>query len=490
MPATPGEQAMAGSERAGDSARPSKAELVAPLLFWLSLIPGIGCTTDVVRRMYLGRIISGEFLQRELAVGLLALAIAVGVRRATRASSHRYVVGLLTAAVLLSNGRQLGSSDNFPAAALPFQVIRSGTVYFDDFKCFIWPERYLVRVDGTAVSQYPLTIGLLALPVYAPAALGRLDPCQDDAFYHLAKIAGALLTSVGVALMYEVFVAVAGAVPGAVAVGIYLLGTAVLSLLGQSLFQHTGAVLGFSLAAFGIFRAGPRLAPLLVGFGASLAVASRAFDVFIAAAFVLAYLWKNWRKTPWVVLAGLIPVGAVLSYQAATFGSPFATGYGSDATDGWRANWFVGLAGELFSPARGLFVFSPVLLLGLPSFFRAQGQLGRTLRILGAGAVVHVAVMAKWWAWHGAWCNSSRMVSDTLPVFGLALAVALPSLLGSRRRIAWLAVMTVLSLLPHFVVTYSGYTAGPLRTYVYDLSEGPWDIRAYPPVAATLGKMR
>jgi len=153
------------------------------------------------------------------------------------------------------------------------------------------------------------------------------------------------------------------------------------------------------------------------------------------------------------MLAVAAPVALLALYQWRVFGSPLATGYGAEAAYGWSAPFGGGIAGLLLSPGRGLFVHAPILLVSVVALARAgRGVCPRWLLPLGISVALFVCVMGRWYMWWGGSSPGNRMLSDALPILGVALACGLKeawprrSLRAPIVAAAALSVATQLSL--------------------------------------------
>ncbi len=133
---------------------------------------------------------------------------------------------------------------------------------------------------------------------------------------------------------------------------------------------------------------------LLAGFCAGLAVLTRANNFFLLPIFGLYLIyqilvpWKvtlpkrgakyplweargailcaSWQPILAFMLGGLIAGGILAWYNWTRVGNPLQTGY--DLTL-FSSNVFLGFYKLLFSPLRGLFIYSPILILTVPSWF-------------------------------------------------------------------------------------------------------------------------
>ena len=123
---------------------------------------------------------------------------------------------------------------------------------------------------------------------------------------------------------------------------------------------------------------------------------------------------RSRRSVSRLILFGLpivVALAIICGYNHARYGSFFSTGY-EDQEEGvaFATPILAGLYGLMLSPGKGLFVYSPVLVLLLWSFgkfLRMYPRAGWTL--LGVVAA-YVGVMSKWQNWAGGWCLGPRHI--------------------------------------------------------------------------------
>jgi hypothetical protein len=277
-----------------------------------------------------------------------------------------------------------------------------------------------------------------------------------------------------VALLASALRALVPDLPAALALAVWTLGTAVLPVLSQALWQHTGAALGAAIAIRALAiplrngdRAGSRA--LALGLGAGLVVACRPPDLPIALALLFAFALTEWRSPDRsanfirAALATLLPLAIHFAYQWQAFGSPLRSGYGDEALHGWTlAGAPVGLAGLLFSPGRGLLLWSPVLLVALLPLVRspranvpksAALHFSPAMLPLALGLLAQLLLISCWWAWHGGSSFGPRMLAGSLPLYAPLLALAFAQMNG-KRSIAITAALALFSIVPNALVTY------------------------------------
>ncbi len=386
---------------------------------------------------------------------------AAGV--ALRKGPLALVVLLAGAGAPLANTRLIGSQDTEPAALLPFSIVREGTLTLPGPATYVVPLR-----SGKFASKYPIATALLALPIALPAAAGH-GALTLKLRNVVEKLSASVLTGLMLALLFVAQRRVAGTRPALIASALTLFGTSTLPILGQALWQHSGAALALSagLAALGLPQGSRRSA--LVGLCAGVAIACRPPDILPAlgllrlalpphtvpkfgdtietilnsnSKFVLCPRIFSARVA---ALGAAVPVLLTLLYQAAMFGGALRTGYGAEATTGLFALWK-----------------------------------SRELRPLAIAIAAEAALIGCWWAWEGGWCQGPRMLADAIPFLGLGLALALADFPGwARPARASLFAAAALSCATAMALTYV-YPSRASFALFGQLREGRWTPRGWP----------
>jgi hypothetical protein len=153
------------------------------------------------------------------------------------------------------------------------------------------------------------------------------------------------------------------------------------------------------------------------------------FPTLGAVLLMCAYAF-SWLDRKWEIVklgCGALPMVLLLGwYNTSAFGSPFATAYQylgrfpeiSNTTlvgfgpPSWEALW-----GLTFSPYRGLFFFSPFLLLAGPgSWLLVRRREWRPEVVLWAGMVtLHLLLIAGWYDWRGGFAIGPRNLIAVIP---------------------------------------------------------------------------
>ncbi|MBT3378076.1 MAG: hypothetical protein HN742_39840 [Lentisphaerae bacterium] len=168
------------------------------------------------------------------------------------------------------------------------------------------------------------------------------------------------------------------------------------------------------------------------------------------------YLWTggcSLRRKIAFVLGGAIPLGLLLGYNQACFGSPLAMSYGCLSYEafaqGARRGFlgislpsFSALGSLLVSPGRGLFFTMPILLVSISGIFRMRRVPGlrAEMWVIVAAFVGYLLINAGFYGWHGGWTFGPRYLVPMLPFLAMGMTF---SKLHTRAFLTLLAVSTL-----------------------------------------------
>ncbi len=173
------------------------------------------------------------------------------------------------------------------------------------------------------------------------------------------------------------------------------------------------------------------------------------------------------HRVDWSALLSFgLPLGIALVgwflFNAWRFGGVAATGY-EDQPEGvkFATPLLVGLHGFLCSPGKGLFFFSPPLLLavtGVGLLVRRGGWAWGAAWGLSGG--LFFLAMCKWQNWAGGWCWGPRHIFQNHAWLMLALA----PLLAPPRR-SWVKVAAMVTLVAGLAVQILGSSVAVMEYY-------------------------
>jgi hypothetical protein len=299
-----------------------------------------------------------------------------------------------------ANGRSISAADTYPTRYLPFAIWRHHTLVLDPVARLAAQGRgtgafwLQPAPGGHVISLYPVVQPVLIAPLYLPAVRYlHLRGWEEWRLDHVAKVMEKLVASLIAALSSSLLYLVLrrrGTPPIALLLTLaYAFGTTTWMIGSQALWQHGMAQL-LVVGAL-LFLTAPCTAPRAIAAGVlcGLIAGNRPPDAILAAALgAFGLFWANRRAALFIVAAAL-PVGLVLLYNL-TVVEHIGGAYGRVG----HINFFqhdplAGLAGLLFSPTRGLFVFSPFLLFLVLAWRRSPRDRGLSIAI-GVGVVLQV----------------------------------------------------------------------------------------------------
>jgi len=335
-------------------------------------------------------------------------------------------LGLLCCLIYLSSFRRPAAYDSLPARLLPFSILRQGNLDLDEFAWLsrLNPEPYFLRrgANGHWLSRYPVGIPVLMSPLYFPVTwwLQRQHIGDDDVRFRLAALAmervcAALLAAASVGLVFLAATALTS-VPGAAAVAlVYGLGTSTWAISSQALWQHGPAELGVAGLTLCLVASGGRRWAVAAGGFAALAVLARP-TMLIFALLALVFVWRD-RRTQllWFLSLPLLGAAMLLLYNIRQVNLLS----GGDQYGRFALPGLVPLAGLLFSPNRGLFVYMPILALALPTLVHPQRAGIRWLSYAAIGVAAYLLLYSAWRGWWGGHSYGPRFLTDVLPVVAL-----------------------------------------------------------------------
>ena len=322
---------------------------------------------------------------------------------------------------------------------------------------YLFPSR---RVDGrTGERLYANTFGpgagLTALPVFASLRLIVRDlRAHPKLVWYAAKFAASLLVALSAGLLYLTVLRFTPARIALLTSLAYGLGTCVWSTSSQALWQHGPSEFWLALALFFIVRDQIALVSAAAGGAAlAMAVASRPTNAVVLAVMAVWLAFRD-RRALVAMLIGALPIGLGLAaYNAIYLGSPLTFGqteiaetlarhkYGAPGV--WQTPLWLGTAGLLVSPGRGLFIYSPWLALAIwGTVIVWRDPRFAPLRPLPIAALAMLAVHAKFYDWWGGWAFGYRPIVDATVLLTPLAAAGLAALTSvhssrARRRLAW-----------------------------------------------------
>lgn len=349
----------------------------------------------------------------------------------------------------------LQSVDTAAAAIPAHQLAEHGTLRVDPY-AHMTPWFRPGRDGGQYSNRFPGTI-FAAVPFYGVARL--LGATGESLSFAPAGVAAATFAAATVALLFVVFrrlVDARVALTGAVVAG---LGTSTWSVSADALWSHSPA----QLLLVGSLLAWPAKRYALGGTAFAMAILTRPQLAVVPFVVGLAEGWRRRSLRPVLVIGVLsaVALAALLLYNRWLFADasvdaqrPYVEEHLARLTVAeYGSRWLL----SLFSPSRGLFVYSPFLAVLLLGARTAWSEAPAWVRTAAVSGVAYLAVQLAVNVYHG----GDYFFSYRLPLESVTLLAPLFLLAYDRwgrcersRRHVLLATVAWAVLLQLFGATY------------------------------------
>lgn len=360
------------------------------------------------------------------------------------------------------------STDSAWTFHLAASMLRQHNIDLDEYRSLMHLKTdYRMRVVGGHIySYYPIATPLLVTPavwlinkiyplVYPTDFYGYLQTHAPDS--RTAKIEKVLASGFGAlaAVLLYLIARRELPVPGSILVaGLFAFSTSMWSTATRALWQHGPSALFLALAIYLLLKVRERptwLLPIGAILGYSYLIRP---TNSLAIAWIGLYLLVNFPKQVWLYVVGAAVVFIpYLIQNRITYGNLFPPySYQLFQRLATPAEFREALAGTLVSPARGLFIFSPVFLFALYGIYlRLKGglPLANLNLYLAVILLTHWIVISLFEDWGGAWSIGPRYFVDMIPILVYFLIPVLRAdVLGAGGvRYAFLAALVVSTLI-------------------------------------------
>jgi hypothetical protein len=401
------------------------------------------------------------------------------------------LIGLVCLFVYNANLRSISAGDAYPARYMPFGLLRYGSLSLDPILPLVrqgqTPAYWIQKGRGDrAISLYPVVLPIVVSPLYVPAALylqvhGWPADATDRAARIMEKLSASLLAATTSALLFLLLRRRASPSVALLLTLAFAFGTTTWMISSQALWQHGLAEL--LLVSALLLVTGPATMGRVIAAGAMLGLAAgnRPPDAILAAALTFHALYWAGRRAPWLVVAGAVPAALVLAYNLA-FAGHWAGGYGLVGKTRFfsRNSLLPGMAGLLFSPTHGLFVFSPFLL-AVPLAVRrlwADVEHRRLVVAMAAAMAMQLLLYAKA-DWTGGASFGPRWLTDLLPFLFWMLAPIVMSLRRPARIVFACACSVAIGIEAVGAFWYMNASDSVVAT-ASNRQQAQWDVRNAP----------
>lgn len=343
-------------------------------------------------------------------------------------------------------------------------ILHEGDTDLNEYRDLMGPrgDYTLQRIDDKILTIYPPGASLLAVPYvavldgYAQALTGDGLPeyLHEHGAGRLERMIASSLTALSVVCLYSLL---RRHLPLGAALGLalgYGVATSAWATASLALWQHTPTLLLFTLTLWLLDLARERPAFIqYAGLTLALSFVCRPTNAIAIIAITVYVAWFYRRYLLRFLLWAAPVAAAFVAYSLSVYGRIFPDYYLMRGIAN-TADFWEGLVGTLFSPNRGLLIWSPIVLFafyGLYLRLRAK-SFDRLDGLLWSIIGLHWLLIASWAMWWGGYSMGPRFFTDVLPFYAL---LSVPALQQIRQQRLFGKIVTITLLVA--TILYGGF---------------------------------
>jgi len=345
---------------------------------------------------------------------------------------------------LLPWRKDRGGGDVVPAELIPIAVLHGHGFYLDEFRGSSTDLPYYFSTrQGRVISNYPILPGVVNVPAFTAARV-----VGWDLYHHRQRLSW--LTAVSLTSASVVFFCL-----WIMRLGIsnrqafwwtlvYSLGTGAWSIGSTSINQHGPSLFFLTLGSYFMTFELP-VALVASGLAFGFAVMNRPANIALVLPLAVFVIWRSRSRAGWFIGGAAVPAGLLAWYSTAYWGTVTSLGQGPAIL--FHGAVLKGMVGLLFSPARGLFVFSPIFLLSLLAIPFVLRRGGLYVAIC-CGLAFSLLLYSRWSMWWGGGSFGYRLLTEHSP-FLVLLAATFWAQHGGKVLLAVVVALGSLSVFIH-----------------------------------------
>jgi hypothetical protein len=394
-----------------------------------------------------------RLLEGQSAPGLIEPAGNGALRR--KAAPHRglfFTVFVLTT-IVFAVSPVITNYDSFATFPTAVSIVNRHTLFLDAYRHVgVLAKSYTVgHARSHLVTSYPWAVGLFAVPAVIVVDLVHVlgGPSADSIVAGQSQVqnlvqlfSASIITGLACAtLALLAYRRLRGSAETrsnwAVLCGLaFGFATSAWSTASRALWQHGPSILFLAMALLALDPLFPRdtqdqrrridsiRPPLLAGVCVAGAVTMRPTNAVALGLVTILVFWKAQRRSAAFYAIGIVVVFLPWTLITYHYYGSLLQPYDQASKLGLPSTFFESVAAQLISPSRGLFIFSPIVLVGIAGLVIAnRRRLVTLLEALSAAAVpcylVAIALFPVWWAGTS---FGPRFMTEALPfLFVLAI---------------------------------------------------------------------
>jgi len=350
-------------------------------------------------------------------------------------------------------------------------IINNGSAELDNYYELLKKNNFygIITIDGHYYNYYPYSLAIIAMPFIWITKYFISDSVIIQNHSTLERIIASFILALTAILIYNISCLRLEWHYALLIVFIFTFCTSAWSQASRELYQHGPSMLMLTLSLYLILR-GERQPRLIQYVGALLVMAyvirpTNSIPLICFTSFVFLYYRQYfWRYFGWALLVAVPFILFNLSTYHALLQPYFSPGRLR-----LTSSFFEALLGNLLSPARGLFVFSPIFLMVFFGIFlkKRERSINKVDYFLMAIIVLHWLVISaepNWWAGHS---FGPRRFADMVPFLVYFLIPVVDFLARTDKRKWILRAIFLTLVIASFWINFRGATA--FNVYLWNI---------------------
>lgn len=368
------------------------------------------------------------------------------------------------------------------------EFIDAYSKHYNDPPTDYWNGVYKYEDTGNYLNKYPVGVAVMSAPFFLLAHLGTLALSSvsgvppngfTDPLYHAAQsFSGLFYAIVGLILLKRILDKYFRAKVVYASLLAITFGTNLFHYFTyDAVFSHAYSFFLFTIFIYLTlkwYRNPNKLTSILIGLTTGLITIVRPTNLIVVLFFVFygisfKYLRKellqrvklfltNYKQLVLITLASLLVTGIQVLYWYIITGKLFVYSYTEEYFDFSKPEIF----NVLFSIRKGLFFWSPILLLAIPGFYFISKKIkGYSLTVI-LFLLINVYIVSSWWSWWYGGGFGMRALIETFPFLALPIAVTIERIstirnINLKRLLFTLIIVSCLFTIYLMIQYWRGY---------------------------------
>lgn len=338
----------------------------------------------------------------------------------------KYIFSLFILSFIIFNLNinSLGSGDTIPARLLPLNILQGDGLYFDKYVNYLQNRYhtiyYFQEFNGHYISTYPILTGLITIPFYLPfyIYLNHVGVVDVNSLYNISTVLQKLSASFLASLSVVLFLILINKISNNTKINllfalIFAFCTQTFSVSSQALWQHGTANLFIIISQIFLFKKFYLWSLIFAVFS----FWSRPnFFLYLILIYFFIFI-KNKSGRILYSIFFLLGIIILMKYNLYFFNSLFG-GYSNQTSTFSLNSTFSNALGLLFSPARGIFFYTPLFVFSFLSiiFLKQINKMSTILKaIFYLNYIYFIAgfiLNSSWGCWWGGHSWGDRLLTD------------------------------------------------------------------------------